>query len=142
MYEIDFGGTYHSLEVDITDQNGDIIDYYERLTFIHSIHFDVRVGDKEVHVVDEEGKSIRVVQKYIEADKIVIGENVSKGWIDSSPEYSYRKFEEALDFVFYDGDKDNKDANIKKADRDILCVLNSARNRIYIYATCSLMRNR
>lgn len=132
LYEIDFGGTYHSLEVDITDQNGDIIDYYERLTFIHSIHFDVRVGDKEVHVVDEEGKSIRVVQKYIEADKIVIGENVSKGWIDSSPEYSYRKFEEALDFVFYDGDKDNKDANIKKADRDILCVLNSARNKIYI----------
>lgn len=132
LYEMDFVSTFHSLKIDIIDQNGDIIDYYERLVFVHTINIGMCIGDKEVHVVDGEGDCIRKVQKHIKTERMLIGENISKGWIDSSSEYAYRKFENALDFVFYDGDKENKEANIKKADADILRILNSAYDEIYI----------
>lgn len=133
LYELTFNDSFHSLELNILDKDGDLIDFYNRLVFVHSINFDMRVGDSEVHVVDEDGKTIKTVQKYIEGDRFVIGDkNPSKGLLDSSPEYSYQEFEKALDFVFYDGDKDNAGQNILKADSDILKILNSAFERVYI----------
>ena len=133
LYELSFKDAFHSLEVNILDKDSDLIDFYNRLVFIHSINFDMRVGDREVHVVDKEGNTIKTVQKYIEGDRSVIGDkNPAKGLLDSSPEYSYREFEKALDFVFYDGDKDNAEQNINKANNDILRILDSAFERVYI----------
>jgi hypothetical protein len=133
LYEIDFGRRFHSLEVDIWDKDNDYVDFYDRLVFVHSIHFDMQVGSTEVHVLDEEGRTIKKVMKYVDGDKTVIGEkNPTKGLIDSSPEYAYQKFEKALDFVFYDGEKDNVEENIERATADILRILDSARDRIYI----------
>lgn len=133
LYELIIGGGYHSLEVDIMDKDGHLVDYYNRLTFIRSIHFDTRIGDQEVRLTNEDGKTIKKVQKYIEGDRMVIGEKQpASGLLDSSPAYSYRKFEEALDFVFYEGDKDAIEENIKKADRDILRIINGAHERVII----------
>lgn len=133
LYEIDFGRRFHSLEVDIWDKDNDYVDFYERLVFIHSIHFDMQIASKEACFLDEEGKTIKKVIKYVDGDKTVIGEkNPTKGLLDSSPEYAYQEFEKALDFVFYDGDKDNAEENIKRATSDILRILDSARDRIYI----------
>ena len=132
LYELDFGKTFHTLEVNIFDQNGNLLDFYNNLVFIHSIHFDMRVGDSEVHVNDEEGNTIKTVQKYIEDPRTVIGDKNPKGLLDSSPEYAYRKFEEALDFVFYDGDKEQSEENIRRAENDILRIIDSAKDRAYI----------
>ena len=133
LYELSFKDSFHSLELNILDKDGDLIDFYNQLVFIHSINFDMRVGDQEVYVMDEEGKTIKTVQKYIEGDRSVIGDkNPSKGLLDSSPEYSYQEFEKALDFVFYDGDRDNAEQNIEKANSDILRILNTAFERVYI----------
>ena len=133
LYEIDFGGTFHSLEVNILDENGFLLDFYDYLVFIHSINFDMRVGDREVHVIDENGKVIKIVQKYIEGDRTVIGEKDPKnGLLDSSPDYAYRLFEEALDFVFYDGDKEQSEHNKEQAEKDILRIINSARESVFI----------
>lgn len=133
LYELNFGGAYHSLQIDVLDEDHDLVDFYNRLVFIHSIHFDMRVGDKELHVLDEKGNTIQTVQKYIEGDRSMIGDkDPTKGLLDSSPEYAYREFEKALDFVFYDGDKDAIDQNIEKSNKDIQRILNSAHERIYI----------
>ena len=133
LYELIFKGPFQSLEVNILDKDGVLIDFYNRLVFIHSIHFDMRVGDKEVHLQDEEGNTIKTVQKYVEGDRTVIGEKAPlSGLLDSSPEYAYREFEKALDFVFYDGDKAAVEKNIEKATKDILRILNGAHKRIYI----------
>lgn len=133
LYEIDFGRRFHSLEVDIWDKDNDYVDFCERLVFVHSIHFDMQVASTEVHSLDEEGKTIKKVVKYIDGDRTVIGEkNPTKGLLDSSPEYAYQEFEKALDFVFYDGDKNYAEENIKRATSDILRILDSARDRIYI----------
>ena len=92
----------------------------------------MRVGDSEVHVNDEEGNTIKTVQKYIEDPRTVIGDKNPQGLLDSSPEYAYRKFEEALDFVFYDGDKEQSEENIRRAENDILRIIDSAKDRVYI----------
>lgn len=133
IYEMEFGSTFKSLEVSVIDDEGDLIDYWDKLVFLHSIHFDMRIGDREVHVQDEEGNTIKTVQKYIDGGRNVVGDKVvNNGLMDSSPEFSYRKFEEALDFVFYDGDHDNTETNIRKSNDDILRILNGASTRLYI----------
>ena len=133
LYELSFKGSFHSLELNVLDKDGDLIDFYNRLVFIHSINFDMRVGDQEVHVLDKEGNTIKVVQKYIEGDRSVIGDkNPTKSLLDSSPEYAYQEFEKALDFVFYDGDKTRIEQNVEKSNKDILRALNSAHESIII----------
>lgn len=133
IYELEFGSTFKSLEVSVIDEEGDLIDYCDKLVFLHSIHFDMRIGDREVHVQDEGGNTIKTVQKYIDGGTSVVGDKVANnGLMDSSSEFSYRKFEEALDFVFYDGDHDNTETNIRKSNDDILRILNGASTRLYI----------
>ena len=136
LYELTFKGPFHSLEVSILDKEGDLIDFYNRLVFIHSINFDIRIGDQEVHVLDEDGNTIRTVQKFTESDRTVIGDkDPTKGLLDSSPEYAYREFEKALDFVFYDGDKFFQKENLEKSTADIIRILNTAHERIYLCDT-------
>ena len=136
LYELKFKGPFHSLEVNILDKEGDLIDFYNRLVFIHSINFDMRLGNQEVHVLDEDGKIIKTVQKFTESGRTVIGDNdPTKGLLDSSPEYAYREFEKALDFVFYDGDKTFQKENLEKSTADVIRILNAAHDRIYICDT-------
>lgn len=133
LYELDFGKTFHSLEVIILDQNGYLLDFYDNLVFIHSINFDMRIGDREVWITDKKGDTIKKVHKYIEGDRTMIGDkNPKGGLVDSSPEYAYRKFEEALDFVFYDGDKEQSESNKMRAEKDILQIIDTARERVLI----------
>ncbi len=136
LYELTLKGPFHSLEVNILDKEGDLIDFYNRLVFIHAITFDMRLGDQEVHMLDEDGNTIKTVQKFSESDRTVIGViDPTKGLLDSSPEYSYREFEKALDFVFYDGDKNNQKENLEKSTADVIRILNTAHERIYICDT-------
>ena len=80
------------MSLDFYDENDELIDYYDHLAFIRSIQTHMRVGSKEVQVIDEDGKTIRKIQKFEEGDRTMIGEsNPSKGLLDSSPEYAYRK---------------------------------------------------
>ena len=133
LYELAFNNQFHALKVNIYDEHNNLLDFYNHLVFIHAIHFDIRVGDREVNMMDKDGNTIKTVQKYIEGDRSVIGDkNPTEGLLDSSPEYAYRKFEKALDFVFYDGDMDGIKENIEKTDKDILQILNTAKERIYI----------
>lgn len=133
LYELDFGKPFHSIEVNIYDDNDTLLDFYNDLVFIHTIQFDMCVGDRSVNLTDKDGNTIKTVQKYVEGVRTVIGDkNATEGLLDSSPEYSYHKFEEALDFVFYDGDKDKTGKNLTKSTNDILKILNTAKERLYI----------
>lgn len=126
-----FKSRYELLDINVFDPNGNLIDYYTNVSFIHSISIDMGVMDNRVQYNDSEGKE-HIVDKYSN-EKIVVGEKEKiKSLIDSSEEYSYKRFEDALDFVFFDGDKNNKKKNKDKARSVINRILDNARNDCYI----------
>lgn len=126
---------YHHLELTVRDERGNIVDFHPYIVFVEKIQVDVQIKTAEVHVKDQSGKTVRVIDKFASESPIIIGKNpqTSSIW-DFSPEYSYKKLENALDFVFFDGDttEEGKNANQHKAFKCIRRILDSARKRIMI----------
>lgn len=119
---------FHSVAIDVYDEHNYLIDYYPRTAFIHSIAISTNVKSKDVVVKDKSGKE-RVYEKFVTDKTTYIGERprISTLW-GTSAEYSYKKFEDSLDFVFFDGE----DGSRQKAKDCVMKILNSARNRCYI----------
>lgn len=126
---------YHHLELTVRDESGNVVDFHPCIVFIEKIQVDMQIKTAEVHVKDQSGKTVKVIDKFVSESPIIIGKNpqTSSIW-DFSPEYSYKKLEDALDFVFFDGDttEEGKKSNQDKAFACIGRILDSARKRIMI----------
>lgn len=132
LNELDLGVEFDRLEIDVKDEKDQLIDFCKKLSFVHSILTEIQIVDREVHIQDENEGNMCRISKSISAERVVVGDQERGGLLDSSPEYSYKKFEKALDFVFFDGDKDNIEENLKKSDECILRILDSAHSGVFI----------
>lgn len=127
-----FREKYDMLDLVFCDEDGTEIDFHQNMTFIHSIAVGVGVKEKDVVLRDKEGNE-RIVEKFSEEKPMVVGEKIAERSIwDSSPEYAYERMERTLDFVFFDGDKDNREANQSKARNCVERILNQTKNVCYI----------
>lgn len=128
-----FERRYPLMEIIVTDEDNVVIDYYNNLAFIHSIQMGMSVKTKDVALIDEKGNVVRVVEKYSREIPSIIGENIEKQSIwDSSPEFEYGKLEQSLDFIFFDGEKDEAEQNHQRAIACVERILNQTKNVCYI----------
>ena len=126
-----FDTRFHSLDIDVFDSDDLLIDYYKHMVFIHRFNIDINVAEKKVRYIDEKGGE-RIVEKYSTAAKDIIGVKDIATLFGTSEEYTYDKFEKSLDFVFFDGDKEQEEANRQKAVDCVVRILNSAQEKCYI----------
>lgn len=132
LTHISFGEAFHSQEISVYDKNELLIDYYPKHCYIHSIAFTTNVKSKDVVVSDDKGH-VKTVEKYSSAGTSYIGEkSLLNSLFDKSPEFNYKRFEESLDFVFFDGDNNKKEENKKKAKECVMRILNSTDKLCYI----------
>lgn len=124
---------YPLMEIIVTDEDNVVIDYYKNLAFIHSIQMGMSVKTKDVALLDENGNVVRVVEKYSREIPSIIGEKIEKKSIwDSSPEFEYGKLEQSLDFIFFDGEKNEAEKNHQRAIACVERILNHTENVCYI----------
>ena len=124
---------YPLMEIIVTDEDNVVIDYYKNLAFIHSIQMGMSVKTKDVALLDENGNVVRVVEKYSREIPSIIGEKIEKQSIwDSSPEFEYGKLEQSLDFLFFDGEKNEAEKNHQRAIACVERILNQTKNVCYI----------
>lgn len=120
--------SFHSVAIDVYDENNYLIDYYPRTGFVHTISVSTNIKSKDVVFMGTDGKE-RIYEKF-ETDKTTyIGKKpqINTLW-NSSAEYSYKKFEDTLDFVFFDGEEGSR----QKAKECVMRILDSVRNKCYI----------
>lgn len=128
LSRFDTGTSFHSVAIDVYDKDMFLIDYYPRSSFIHSIAITTNVKSKDV-VVKDKAENGRSFEKYVSDGTTYIGERPSifSLW-GTSAEYSYKKFEDSLDFVFFDGEEGCR----QKAKDCVMRILNSVREKCYI----------
>lgn len=134
LASFDFRYPFKRLRISVFGPDGSLIDSYDNMSFIHSIDFNMQVLSKKVLYVDANGKS-KEVDKYVSESSSVKTKrerNNIRSLFDSSPAFSYEKFEKSLDFIFFDGDKDNEEQNVRKAKECVQRILSSARSVCYI----------
>lgn len=145
-----FSRPFHQLDLEVRDSDGELIDKYSQISFLKSISLDMGIKTKDVNYilreVDEQGNEIKrkekTVEKFVHEKSIVFGKEnkpIKKedshkinSLFDSSPEYTYKKFEDSLDFVFFDGDKNKINENKARAKECVMRILNSAEKTCYI----------
>lgn len=138
IFQIPVSPNFKYLGITVRDQNGRLLDKLDRVVFIKSIKMDMALKIKDLAFKD--GEVTRIVEKFISEQSVIGAPEVKKGndpvisLFDSSEEYSYKKFEDSLDFIFFSGSKDDKEKaeNLKKAKEAVLRILNSARHTTYI----------
>lgn len=131
LSHFEFEAGFYMLDIDVYDSSDILIDTYKDVSFIHNFNVDVEVAEKKVAYIDDSGNK-RIVEKYSSECRDSRGKIEINTLFDSSAEYTYEKFEKSLDFVFFDGDKELKQDNRKKAIDCILRILDSTRRVCYI----------
>lgn len=128
LSRFDTGTSFHSVAIDVYDENMFLIDYYPRTSFIHSIAISTNIKSKDVVVKDKAGNE-RSYEKFVTDGTTYIGErpHIHSLW-GTSAEYSYKRFEDSLDFVFFDGEEGSR----QKAKDCVMRILNSVREKCYI----------
>lgn len=132
LTHFDLKHPYKKLDIDVFDENGGLIDYYQDVVFIHQVNFEMHIKSREIHVQDDTGKTVEVIEKYA-GESFKIGN--SKADKDSqmvAPELAYKQSEESLTCVFFDGDKNLVNENEEKAKDVVMKILNKAKSRCYI----------
>ncbi len=114
----------------VYDKGGVLIDYY-KLDFIHTLNMGINIHEATIQEQDENGSVIREIEKYRSASSSTIGELLPASILEEDI-YSYKKLEDALDFVFINGDKNNLKNNREKGIEVVKRILNTARKRCYI----------
>lgn len=122
--------SFNYLKVYIYDKDGILIAYFPRLVFIHQINIDLMVHEHTLRISDKDKNVVREVEKF-SSEHIRIGNAVQEGLLEDD-DYAYQKLEEALDFVYLDGDKDGTHINREKGIQLIQRIINSAKERCYI----------
>ena len=133
LNHLPFRTRYPLLEIMVLDKDGDVLDNFKNLTFIHSIQLGMRVKSKDVALLDENGNVVRKVEKFSNERPLTIGSKINKDSVwDSSQEFEYEKLERSLDFVFFDGEKEKTGQNRQKARECVERILNQTQNVCYI----------
>lgn len=128
-----FKKRYPLLEIVVLDEDGDVLDNFKNLTFIHSIQLGMSVKSKDVALLDENSNVVRVVEKFSKERPSTIGAKIEEESVwDNSQEFEYEKLERSLDFVFFDGEKEKTDQNRQKARGCVERILNQTQNVCYI----------
>lgn len=132
LSHFDLPKTFRRLDIEVYDANNRLIDYYEKVVFLHGIVVDMHVKSKEVHIVDENGETTKVIDKFA-GEKFTIGNSkADETELKVAPEISYQHTENSLDFIFFDGDKEHMKENESKAEKSVMRILNTANKCCYI----------
>lgn len=131
LSHFDFKQQYGLIDIKVLDPNGILIDYYTDVTFIHSIDIAMSVMTKKVEYKDNAG-NVKSINRYSSERHIIGKDEPIKSLMDTSEEFSYKRFEDALDFVFFDGNKSNQKYNRERAVNVVSRILKSSQMECYI----------
>lgn len=133
LFRVPLNQAFHKLDIIVKDAQGSIIDRYDDITFIHQCNMSVDVYEKTIRIHHDD-KEDEVHDKFFTENVVVgVADTIKKSiWDDE--ELTYQRFEQNLDFVFLDGDKDEeqKRQNRAKGICYIQRILNSAHEQCYI----------
>ena len=132
LTHFDFPHSFRKVDIDVMDTDGKLIDYIDNVVFIHRINVDMQVKSKEVHVKNEKGETVNVIEKFAGEQFVIENPKVDKDAMKIAPEIAYKASEDSLTYVFFDGDKDRVDENERKAKETVMKILNKAKKRCYI----------
>lgn len=124
--------TFRKLDIDVYDESGRLVDYYDNVVFIHRINVDMQIKSREIHVQNEKGETMNVIEKYAGESFVVGNRKAGEKELKEAPVISYQKVEEALEYVFFDGDKERVAENERKAEATVMKMLNKASKVCYI----------
>ena len=128
------------LSIEVQDKDGHMIMMEENVTFLQKIVFDMNVQKFELKL-KKQGKKTKnnyevSIPKYERATKTNIGDMQDDGYTDYfmiADSISRQKADqEALNFMFFDGEANNKEENVKRAKEIIRKMISTGRNVCYI----------
>lgn len=122
--------TFKYLKIYVYDKKGTLIDYFSHLNFVHQVNIDLSIQEKALEVKNKEGKVVRTIEKFRSVKPLQIGNTTNNQ--QNEDVYNYQKLEEALDFVFIDGDENGEQGNRKKGIDLIQRIINLAKEKCYI----------
>ena len=132
LAHFEFPHAFNKLDIDVYDANGGLIDYYNKVVFIHRISVDMQIKSKEIHVKDDAGKTVKVIEKFAGEQFVIGNPKVDANDKKIAPVIAYQQNEDALTYVFFDGDKDKAEENERKAEETVMKILNKANKCCYI----------
>lgn len=134
-YFIELPSSPEVVSIKIFDPRGALIYYYDNMSFIHAINFNMEVKSKDValNYDDGNGRKKDNVEKFV-SESHTIGQTGMKDSVFEEKEThnAYLILEQSLQFVLFDGDKNKKEENIRKAKDCVKKILNKARKRCII----------
>lgn len=132
LAHFEFPHAFNKLDIDVYDVDGGLIDYYDKVVFIHRINVEMQIKSKEIHVQNDKGETVKVIEKFA-GERFYIGNpKVDTDDKKTAPEIAYQQNEDSLRYVFFDGDKDKVEENERKAEDTVMKILNKASKRCYI----------
>lgn len=132
LAHFDFPHAFNKLDIDVYDADGGLIDYYDKVVFIHRINVDMQIKSKEIHVQNDKGETVKVIEKFAGEQFVIGNPKVDADDKKVAPEIAYQQHEDSLTYVFFDGDKDKVGENEQKAIETVMKILNKATKRCYI----------
>lgn len=134
-YFIEMPSSPEILSIKIFDQKGALIYYSDNMSFIHAINLNMNMKSKDVVLNYDDGNGSKkiTVEKFV-SESHTIGQSGMKDAIFNEKETrnAYLILEQSLQFVLFDGDKNKKEENLRKAKDCVKRILNKARNRCII----------
>lgn len=136
-----FEKAFKFLSIEVKDEKNELLDKTESMSFVHSIHINMQIAEKEVNILkeNEDGTktpiSPKTITKFSE-EPMTIGEkkeSIEKSLWDEE-ESLYKRLENNLDFVFLDGDKEpeKQKENRERGITYIRRIIDSAHRVCYI----------
>lgn len=131
---IPFHTEIDQIGITIVDAEGQIVYTKEKMAFIRSISIGMGINSVNVALKrkDNNGnETTELIPKYSSIHS-VIGEGGTQDNIFVSDTKSFEQAEKELRFIFFDGDKDRKEDNLKKAHDVLMEIQNTANRRVII----------
>lgn len=138
LYHVSFEKPFQYLEIMVFDMEGNEIDYYPCVAFVHTFQCHMQVKSKELVITDKTGKVVKAVEKFVEEKPMIIEHKPQRDCLwETSDDFAYEKLEKALDFVFFEGCKDPEEQVVvrAKAKDCIMRILNNTHAICYICDT-------
>ena len=131
---IPFHTEIDQIGIRIVDAEGQIVYTKEKMAFIKRIS--IGMGIKSVNVAlkgkDKNGdETTELIPKYSNI-RSVIGDGSTQDYSIVADTKSFELAEKELRFIFFDGDKDRKEDNLKKAHDVLMKIQNTANRRVII----------
>ena len=131
---IPFHTEIDQIDITIVDAEGQIVYTKEKMAFIKSISIGMGINSVNVALKgkDKNGnETTELIPKY-SSIRNVIGKGVTQDNSFVADTKSFEQAEKELRFIFFDGDKDRKEDNLKKAHAVLMEIQNTANRRVII----------